>query len=361
MRGLAAALTVALAASHAAGGQQRVADTVTSAEGLFAEWYGPLPHPKSGEIVVTSRWLAPDSDRSLERSLISDLAQQYWLGREGWPVSTQWLAEGLALYSAVRGIHETLEGRHPVSFRYFGGFIPFALRATEWSPYPLGPRPRVHPLDDGHQPDGDGKAQRAALALHTLERYLGWPAFQQVLEALQTQPAADRDPVAHLNAIVSGQRGRDMTWFFNEAFRFDAVFDYGIEAFTSEPDAGEPPAYVTTVSLRRYGDGIFAGTSEPPSSPYASGRSLPVLIRFEDGTEVRDWWDGRQAAAELRYVSASRGVVASVDPDVFLVLDADRTNNTRTLQRHVDPIGVRMALRWILWLQDAMVTYSGLA
>ena len=356
---MAVALAVAVAAPHAAGGQQRVADTVTSTTNLFAEWYGPLPHPKSGEIVVTSRWLAPDSDRSLERSLISDLAQQYWLRREGWPASAQWLAEGLALYSTVRGIHETLEGRHPVSLRYFGGFVPFALRLTAWSPSPLGPRPRVRTLPDVPQPDA--RAQRAALALHTLERYLGWPAFQQVLEALQTQAPPDGDPVAHLNAIVSGQRGRDMTWFFDEAFRFDAVFDYGIESFTSELNAGDRPAYVTTVSLRRYGDGIFAGTSEPRSGPYASGRSLPVLVRFEDGTEVRDWWDGREAAAELRYVSASRGVVASVDPEVFLVLDADRTNNTRTLQRHVDPIGVRMALRWILWLQDAMVTYSGLA
>ena len=83
--------------------------------------------------------------------------------------------------------------------------------------------------------------------------------------------------------------------------------------------------------------------------------------RFEDGTEVRDWWDGRDAEKQLTYTSHSRATSVSVDPEAMLVLDADRTNNTRTLRRGFSSTGVRLALQWVVWLQDVMLAYSALA
>jgi hypothetical protein len=337
---------------------QRIADTVASALRRFTDWYGPFPHAQL-TVVDASRWIQPETDRSLERSLIAGVAQQYWIGLAGSAAGSTWLAEGLSRYSAIRGIHAELEGRHPVSVRYFGGFIPLLIRSLSWSPSPDDRRPRA--LEFAEVAPSTREGERAALALHTLERYLGWPAFQQALETFQTSRRRDADPVAGLIAVVSEQRGRDMAWFFDEAFRFDAVFDYGIDAFTTGPAAGAPATFVTSLSLRRYGDGVFAGTSDPRSGPYAGGRSLPVVIRFADGTEARAWWDGREAKAELRYTSASPAVMASVDPDAFLLLDADRTNNTKTLRPSVNRNGVRMTLRWLLWLQNAMLAYSGLA
>jgi hypothetical protein len=356
---------------------QRVVEITMSTLARFADWFGPFPYseltvieepwrsdagraPSPGVIVVQSRFIQPDTDRSLERALITALACQYWVGQCG-AASGHWLSEGLALYAAVRGINQELEGRHPVSVRYFGAFVPFRISSMEWSPSGLGPRPRVRLIDESLTRNVERRAQRAALALHSLERYIGWPALQQALEAFQAEARSGLDPVARLSTIVSEQRGHDMTWFFNEAFRSEAVFDYGIEAFASQLSPGERGNYSTTVRVRRYGGAMLARSSQAPSSPYGGGRALPLLVRFEDGSEIREWLDGRESGTELRYTSPSPGVVASVDPDSALVLDADRSNNTRRLESSMDPSGVRMALRWVLWLQDTMLTYSGLS
>jgi hypothetical protein len=53
-------------------------------------------------------------------------------------------------------------------------------------------------------------------------------------------------------------------------------------------------------------------------------------------------------------------VLASVDPYAVLVFDANRENNTRVLQPRVNRIGIRIALNWMVWLQDALLAYTAL-
>ena len=149
-----------------------------------------------------------------------------------------------------------------------------------------------------------------------------------------------------------------MAWFFEEAFRRDTRFDYAVTGLTSEP-AVDGSGFVTNVSLRRHGDGIFAGTSEPLTGRLMAARSLPVAIGFDDDTEVRDWWDGRDEEVVLTYTSASRAAWASVDPEAFLMLDDNRANNTLRLSRPFHPTGARLAMNWLVWLQDVMLSYTG--
>ncbi len=51
---------------------------------------------------------------------------------------------------------------------------------------------------------------------------------------------------------------------------------------------------------------------------------------------------------------------ATIDPGLMLLLDADRGNNSRTLERAVRPEGLRLTLNWLTWLQDLMLSYSAL-
>jgi len=249
--------------------------------------------------------------------------------------------------------------------------VPYTIRSIQWSPSPTDPRPKVRHFAEVELPAAApwrawsaapaGEAQRMALALHTLERYLGWPAMQQALQALQARWRAGFAGTEDLAAIVSEQRGRDVRWFFDEALRFGARFDYGIRAFGSEPSgSGSALEYQTRVSLRRYGDGVFAGTAEAKAGPYASARSLPVVTRFSDGTVVEDWWDGRLPDLDLTYRGRSRAISASVDPDAMLLLDADRANNTRAPEAGLTSTGARLAAHWLLWLQDVMLVTTAL-
>jgi hypothetical protein len=358
---------------------QRVVAATTSTLRTYGEWFGPFPFPQlvvvdapwnsglagasyPGVIVVSTRWINASRDRSLERTLIGAIARQYWRAGALAPASTlapasasapTWFDEGLAYYAGVRVVHQELEGGNYAAHRFFGGFVPFALRSVLWSPNPSDPRPRVRRFPEISPPDG--QAARAMSALQTLERYIGWPALQQAIEAYR-QSGTEEFP-----AVLRRQTGRDFSWFFDEAFRFPARFDYGVDRVSSEPSPETPATFVTTVVLRRFGDGIFAGTNEPRDALPGGARSLPVETRFEDGTEVRDWWDGRDAGKQLTYTSKSRATSVSVDPEAMLVLDADRTNNTMTLKPVFSATGARLALQWVMWLQDLMLTYSALA
>ena len=372
---------------EAAARTERLVGIATSALDLFGEWFGPYPGSRltiidapwrSGlagaaypQVVVTStRWIAPDRDLTSARSLIAAIAREYWL--TGGPDRRDgWFEEGLMLYAGARGIHELLDTRNVTTPRYFGGFVPLPLRSLSLSFPPADPRPWSRHVVEVNEPATapwrassaapGGQAQRAAVALHMIERYIGWPALQQALAAFREQRHGRPLSAQEFAAVVSDQRGSDLAWLFDEAFRVSARFDYGIEALSSEPSAGDASRIRTSVTVRRYGDGLFAGTSEARAAMPGGSRSLPVEVRFADGSRVRDGWDGRDVGGDFVYESRSRAVSASIDPDVVVLLDADRANNTRTLQPGWHEAGARLAFQWIVWLQDVMLSCTALA
>ena len=379
---IALTLLVKPSSAHLA---ERIIEATRSALGLFDEWYGPYPHTvltvvdaawNSGRegasypalVVLNTRWLAPAEDRSLERTLIAAIGRQYWHGVVPRDASQGWFEEGLVLYTGARAIHDRLDGRHVATTRYLGGFVPHVLRSLLLSPRPADPRPRLQRFAELDEPrsapwrawpvEEGSEAVRAHRALATLERYIGWPAVQQALMTFRAEGGGTPDAFA---AVVSRQRGVDLGWFFDEAFRFDARFDYGVARFTSEPRPGETSKYETVVGIERYGDAVFAGTSQPAVEGSAGAQALPLRLSFADGTEVVEWWDGRQPGVELSYLSTSPALAASVDPDVFLLLDDDLMNNSRVRQAvRAEPSGVRLALHWLAWLQNAMLTYASI-
>ena len=83
-------------------------------------------------------------------------------------------------------------------------------------------------------------------------------------------------------------------------------------------------------------------------------------VRFEDGSSVLEWWDVRDAVFTRDYEGPSRAVAASVDPEAVLLLEDNRADNSRVLDAGVNVEGVRLAVRWIVWLQDVMLSCTGL-
>jgi hypothetical protein len=341
-------------------------------------WRSPLAGASyPGVVALSTRWIAPVRDRSLERSLIGAIARQYFGPVAKSQGGDRWFDEAFTLYTGSRAIHEALEnGRNqpsgnPATARFFGGHFPVVIRPVEWSPHRSDPRPKVRHFPEIDQPpvaawrasnvEEGSRAQRGALALHSLERYIGWPAMQQALSTYRDRAISEGGSTALLCGVVSEQRGRDLSWFFAEAFRMDARFDYAIDTFTSEPAADGSSQYQTTVTLLRLGDAVFAGTTEPSAGAFPSGRGLPVAVSFEDGSTAEDIWDGRDGERRLEYLSRSRAWSASVDPRAVLLLDANRANNTRVLRPPFRPVGARLALHWMVWLQDLMLSCTAFA
>jgi hypothetical protein len=58
------------------------------------------------------------------------------------------------------------------------------------------------------------------------------------------------------------------------------------------------------------------------------------------------------------YERRERAVTAQVDPGRVLLLDVNYTNNSRTLEPRTDEATLKWSLKWMIWLQDLMLTYG---
>lgn len=360
--------------------EARVRKEVNDALQTQERWFGPAPfdavtvvergtEPREPQVAGAARlvvdvpWWAAADDRLLERRLIESTTRAYWSLSPEAP-GRDWVREGLATYTATRLIHEQLEGRQFHTARLFGGLIPFVVRRVPTSSDLSEPQPYLRTFDafDAARdaPRGEGSSDagpqgRVAAALHTLERYVGWPAVQQALSDLSARRADVLSP-RDLSTTFESVTGRDLAWFFEQALDPARVFDYAIADVRSQPITG---GYRTTVVVRRVGNAVFSGTASAPVDGFDRGLGVVVAIAFDDET-VLEQWDGRAEQREFVYESRSPVAWAYVDPDHVLLLDADRFNNGWRAQPGGVAIPARWSLTWMTWLQDLMLAVPGI-
>jgi aminopeptidase N len=141
--------------------------------------------------------------------------------------------------------------------------------------------------------------------------------------------------------VVSEVSGQDLTWFFDQVYRSSNTFDYGVQDLISERRDGG--TYRTTVVARRYGEATFP---------------VDVVTTFAGGHQITERWNGADRRTIYVYDRAERVVSAQVDPRRVLLLDTAYTNNSRTLEPRGGEASLGWAARWMVWLQDLMVTYA---
>ena len=95
--------------------------------------------------------------------------------------------------------------------------------------------------------------------------------------------------------------------------------------------------------VRRYGEGIFP---------------IEIVTTFEDGHEEREQWNGETRWTAFTYQHEARATQALVDPQRILLLDVNYTNNSRTLAPKADAAATKWSVRWLIWLQDLLLTYG---
>jgi hypothetical protein len=198
---------------------------------------------------------------------------------------------------------------------------------------------------------------KTALALRTLDAYLGGNRLRDALHAYVEQWRFRHPKAADFRAAVEASVGEPLGWFFDQVIAGTGVVDFAVGRLTvrevaplsgrgtvaSEPTT-ENMQYETEVVIERRGD-----------------IALPVeiLLAFEDGSEMREAWDGRDRWRRLSIVSTQRAAYAIVDPDFKLALDVNRLNNSRMSTPGTRGI-VRLAGRWGLWFQMALNLLTGL-
>ncbi len=127
--------------------------------------------------------------------------------------------------------------------------------------------------------------------------------------------------------------------FFNQAIYGTQVLDYNVDGISSnpvqwwlpEPNDKKQIQYLTTVYLHRKGDFI-----------------LPVTVEvvFDDGTRLRERWNGVDRWTKFTYTRNAKIVSAEIDPDHTILLDRNLFNNSYTIT--YNPIPARKLSN--LWL-----------
>ncbi len=351
----------------------------------YGEWYGPYPY---GHITIVdpafqsdsggmeyptlftggARWLSPLGSNDPEYVVLHEAGHQWWYGMvANNETERAWLDEGLNEYSDSRVQAEALQPNYLVQ-RFFGDFIPWQFRDiplkratdTNWmNTYRrLGDRdalstptfalwPAAHQAQSYH---------KAALMLHTLERKHTWEVMQKVLSRFFTRWQFKHPQPDDFFAVVEEVTGLPHAWFFDQVYRSSNTFDYAIERFDSDAvlsrglndglafeERKDGGTYRTTVVVRRLEAGVFP---------------VDVLVTFSNGEQARESWDGRARWRAFSFDRPVRAVSAQVDPERVLLLDTNFTNNSRVMAPATEEAATKWSLRWMVWLQDLMMTYA---
>jgi len=354
----------------------------------YGEWYGAYPY---GHITIVdpafqsdsggmeyptiftggTRWLSPRGSNDPEYVVLHEAGHQFWHGMvANNETERAWLDEGLNEFSDSRVQAEALQPNYFVQ-RFFGDFIPWQFRDlplkratdTNWmnSYRRMGDRdalstptfqlwPATHQALSYH---------KATLMLHTLERKHTWDVMRKVLATFFNRWQFKHPQPDDFFAVVDEVTGLPHAWFFDQVYRSSNTFDYAIERFDSAAPASrgltESPSglafaekttagtFRTTVVVRRLEAGIFP---------------VDVLVTFSNGEQVREAWDGRARWQVFTFDRPVKAVSAQVDPERVLLLDTNYTNNSREMEPAAEEAATKWSLRWMVWLQDLMMTYA---
>lgn len=262
------------------------------------------------------------------------------------------ILDGFAWYLQSQAIEQLFDRRylrtaHSVeTIPLFGGAVQWSvptLRRSRWSA--------------GLRRDDAGMAARYAAMFASLDRWIGTAALQSAMFEVARLPAGALNAAAIVNTIDTAT-GQDLAWLFTAAGDPAVMFDYAIADLASMPGRCDSPCFETVVTARRIGDGQFTGRSSARAGEFDAGDAITVRVTFENGDTASAKWDGRDASRTFRFQGPSRALSAHLDPDRVLVLDANYLNNRIAPATSTNaPIRKWMA-RWIVWMQNAVLSYG---
>jgi Peptidase family M1 domain len=359
-----------------AGQVQRHFDATAATLKYYGEWFGPYPY---GNITIVdpayqsgsggmeyptlftagTRWLSPRLITQPEAVTVHEAGHQFWYGVvANNEFEHAWMDEGLNTFSTARAI-EAAKFPNYLFTRFFGGFVPWVFdevqltretdgnrlagyRAVAEADVQATPTYRYWPASSSAI-----TYNKTALWLNTLENHLGWPTLQKAMATYFERWQFRHPQPDEFFRVLNEVSGQDLTWFIDEAHRSSNVFDYGVQAFSSDRlDSGADgrgPRYRTVVVAQRLGEAFFP---------------VNVVTTFRNGERVTEHWNGRDRRQVYVYERPDQAVTTVVDPTRVLLLDVNYTNNSRTLEPRGDEASLKWALKWMVWMQDLMLTYG---
>jgi hypothetical protein len=335
----------------------------------FDQWFGAYPYPQitvvdpphggSGAggmeyptlITADTSWWMPKSLLAPEFVVEHEFGHQYWYGMVATnEFENAWMDEGINQYSEAK-VMDALYGKNTSNLNSHLGTA--GERGVDLLEYvgvadrdPLS-RPAWQFVDNSSY--GGITYGKTALMMLTLEGLVG---EQNVLHALHIY--FERYKFKHprpedFTATMNEALGQNMDWYWKQAIYGTEVLDDRVlnasserlDWYSKDPEKKGATIYHTEVLVHR--NGTF---------------DIPVVLeaKFDDGTTVRENWDGRDRWHKFTWDRKAKLVSAQIDPDHVRLLDRDPLNNSWLATPDGKATG-KIAGYWTLlmqWLEHAL-------
>lgn len=340
----------------------------------FERWYGPYPYkqitlvdPPHGAleaggmeyptlITADTAWWMPRGVYLVESVVEHEFGHQYWYGMVATnEFENAWMDEGINSYTECKILDDIL-GKDTSAFQLWGMHESddsvqrnYYRHSAENDPIS---RFAYRFMNEGSY--DDVTYGKTATALITLERIMGEETLRRALQTYFMRYRFKHPTQEDFLKTVEEVSGQDLRWYFAQAVYGTAVLDYDIARASSDrldwygkdppPEKKGETMYRTMVIVHRKGDFIFP---------------VDVLMKFDNGEQVRERWDGRDRWMRYAYDKKARLVSAEIDPDHAIRLDRNYFNNSYAMDEdrrashnlaHYWGLFVQFASQLLAWL-----------
>jgi hypothetical protein len=345
----------------------------------YTDWFGNYPYPvltvvdpgpgglgAGGMeypmlITVATAWWLPGGLRLPEAVTVHEFGHQYWYGVvANDEVNEAWLDEGINSYVEGLIMDDTYGAEHSYIdlFGLGAGAVPLErfryLAAGEWDPID---KTSFMMLDrDSYRSTVYAKA---ALALRTIEGTLGGHRLRDALREYYRVWSFRHPSSRDFRTLVDDLVEEDLAPLFSQLFDGTGELDYAVarvdvsEVPPLRPAPQDEVGGAPTMQATRYRSEVIIERRGEVRMP------VDIVVTFDDGSQTREVWNGLDRWYRIDITSTHAAAYAVVDPDDKLPLDVNRLNNSRMRTPGTRGI-VRLAGRWGLWLQGALLALSGI-
>ncbi len=164
---------------------------------------------------------------------------------------------------------------------------------------------------------------KAATWLYTLMGIIGEETTNEIFREYYRQWAfkhpCGRDFIKVVNEVVTKNHGNkfgpDMNWFFDQTLYGTGICDYKVGEVSNRKFEDSDSLYSSVVELQRIGEMMLP---------------VEILVRFSDGEEEMEFWDGKSRYKEFSYAGYRKVDWVKIDPDYKIRMDVNFINNSMT-------------------------------
>ncbi len=216
---------------------------------------------------------------------------------------------------------------------------------------------------------GDISYNKVAIWLETLEGIVGVKTVDEIMKTYfnrwKFNHPCRMDFLEIANEVIRKNHGdkfgENMDWFFDQVLYGTEICDYKVGRIRNE--LVEKPIGV----FDKVGDCIQPDEETTQEDVFASSVVLlrdgdiklpqEILVKFDDGSNVLEVWDGMSKTKEFNYKGTRKIVSVEIDPERKIWMDKNFLNNSRSVKPQ--KTGVRKyVIQFMFWIQNAMETLN---